>query len=134
LEDDPYADVKQHRLTPELRRLIEQAGQAKAPRKPLTKSKKPYFIMVPSWWVDRLETPRNPATYPLVLQLLHLAWKRGSPSVDLSNERLAGSGVSRWAKWRVLADLEKLGLVTVERRRGKSPRVGVILREPSGGI
>jgi hypothetical protein len=140
LKSDPYADVKRHRLNPETRRLIEEAqarrrnGSGRQSQELRVKPTKGQFVMVPGWWVGRLKTPRNLATYPLALQLLHLAWKSGSPSIDLSNERLVGSAVSRWAKWRALAELEELGLVTVERRRRKSPRVGVIFTEPGGGV
>ena len=43
--------------------------------------------------------------------------------VKLANRGLGLDGVSRFAKWRSLAELELLDLVTVERRPRKSPLV-----------
>jgi hypothetical protein len=36
-------------------------------------------------------------------------------------------GVGRRAKWRALQELEQLRLITIERRKRKSPRIAVIV-------
>jgi hypothetical protein len=138
-DDDPYANIKQHRLTPEMERQIAEAhvrrrdGSGRAYGSSRVKPANPsHFVQVPGFWVDRLKKPRCAATYPLALQLLRLAWRTGGSSIELSNERLTVQGVNRWGKWRALAELEKLGLVIVERRRRKSPCVGLVLSARDG--
>jgi hypothetical protein len=46
-----------------------------------------------------------------------------SPTFPLPNVRLSKNGVSRKVKCRVLRDLEAAGLITIERRHGKTPLV-----------
>jgi DNA-binding transcriptional ArsR family regulator len=59
--------------------------------------------------------------------LWHLAGMRGGRGdLTLSSERLAPFGVSRHAKDRALRQLAQAGLVTVSRKRGRSPRVTLV--------
>jgi hypothetical protein len=44
----------------------------------------------------------------------------------LPNDRLAQRGAGKRAKRRALANLEKAGLITVERRAGKTPIVSLV--------
>jgi DNA-binding transcriptional ArsR family regulator len=44
----------------------------------------------------------------------------------LPNARLAAQGVDRQAKRRALTTLEKAGLITVERRGRKPPRITLV--------
>jgi hypothetical protein len=58
--------------------------------------------------------------------VLYGHWKgRGEP-FTLSNGMVDMEGVTRWGKWRALAELEQLGLITIERRRRKSPLIVVV--------
>jgi hypothetical protein len=82
---------------------------------------KKHFVIVPMEWIDRLAHARHASTFKVALELLHRCWKTGQQSVLLPNTGLAG--VSRKAKWRALAELERLSLITVERRRRKTPRL-----------
>lgn len=58
IEDpDPYADVKQHRLTPEMQAMIERAKLAerqiaRVPKK--LQKRQQHFVRVPWAWVERL--------------------------------------------------------------------------------
>jgi hypothetical protein len=88
------------------------------------------FVMVPFSWIDRLKGAHG-QTYRVALILLYLDWKAQGSPVRLANGMLEIDGVSRQSKWRALADLERLGLITVERRGGKSPLVRLI-REGGG--
>ena len=57
----------------------------------------------------------------------HLAGLRGTQQhLSLSTERLAPFGVSRYAKDRALRLLAEAGLVTVDRKKGRSPSVSLI--------
>jgi hypothetical protein len=59
--------------------------------------------------------------------LWHLAGVRKSREhLVLSSERLVPFGVSRYAKDRALRNLVEAGLVQVERRKGRSPRVTLL--------
>ena len=63
-------------------------------------------------------------TYRLALYLLYLYWKDGSGQpIKLSNIGLRDIGISRYSKWRVLADLERVGLISIERRPRRVPLV-----------
>jgi hypothetical protein len=119
--DDPYADLKRHRLTPEMARLA-----AMPPRRTPVPRNQRHFVRVPVLWVERLTEARHLATYRLALYLLYRSWKTGSRSITLSNGVLAAEGITRWTKWRALRELEQLGLVGVERRQRRAPRVTVL--------
>jgi hypothetical protein len=119
--EDPYADLKQHRLTPEMARLA-----AIAPSRTAALRKQRHFVRVPVFWVERLTEARHLASYRLALHLLYRSWKTGSHTVALPNGSLAAEGIARGTKWRALRELERLGLVVVERRQRKAPRVTVL--------
>jgi Mn-dependent DtxR family transcriptional regulator len=63
----------------------------------------------------------------VAIELLHAAWKAHSSSFPLPNGRLARLGVSREVKRRALQKLERAGLITVDRRHGKTPTVTLTL-------
>jgi hypothetical protein len=83
------------------------------------------FVKVPWAWVERLEGAAG-QTYRVALCLLHLNWKAGGKPVKFPNGMLGIDGVSRRSKWRALNDLERRGLITVERRPGRSPIVRLL--------
>jgi hypothetical protein len=63
------------------------------------------------------------------IALWHLAGLRGSQNhLALSTERLEPFGVSRHAKDRALRALLASGLVEIERKRGRSPRVSIVCK------
>ena len=120
MEDDPYADPKQHRMTPEM-----MAKLAVVPRK--IQKRREHFVRVPWPWIEQLAKARHIATYRVALHVLYQHWKgRGKP-FTLSNTAMRDQGVSRWRKWDGLRELEQLGLIIVERRKRRSPRIAVIV-------
>ena len=66
---------------------------------------------------------RRVITYRLALLLLYEDWRTGGRSIVLPNVGLEQEGLTRRSKWRALLELEQLGLVEVERRPRKSPRI-----------
>jgi hypothetical protein len=83
-------------------------------------------VKVPLWWITAAaKHARSPATMVLI-ELLYASWKGGSSTFSLPNGRLAKLGISREIKRRVLRDLERSGLITVERRPSKSPIVTLV--------
>jgi hypothetical protein len=86
------------------------------------------FVMVPMWWYEKLikPLPRSRMTVPVALYLLHSHWKHYERPFGLPNGALKYDGISRFAKYRALADLAARGLITIERRRRRrSPIIHV---------
>jgi hypothetical protein len=80
------------------------------------------FIMFPMTWYEALNGAPG-ATYRVALYLLYLHWKDGGRPIKLPNGMLKIDGVNRQAKWRALGDLERRGLITIERHPGRSPLI-----------
>jgi hypothetical protein len=73
--------------------------------------------------VERLQAAKRISTYRLALVLLYEHWRNGGRALVLSNVMLRDEGIAIRSKTNALAELEALGLVKVERRFGRSPRV-----------
>lgn len=87
------------------------------------------YVQVPWSWVEALREIDRACTYRLALEILYTAWKRsdGRPIVvSIAFAELANVG--KRSRWRALADLERLGLVKVERTTGRSPKVTLCRR------
>lgn len=119
-EDDPYADLKQHRWTPEMEAAY---GRAVVPEK--IRRRRRHFIKLPMTWYERLNGAGG-QTYQLAWWLLYMHWKDRSQPIKLANGMLGYDGVSRKSKWRALNDLESRGLIVVERRPRRSPIVRLV--------
>ena len=86
------------------------------------------FIKVPWSWVDRLKTANRGTTCRLALLLIYEHWRVGGRVIRLTNAALAEVGVSRRAKGPALNELERVGLIRVERGGPrKSPLVTLII-------
>ena len=68
------------------------------------------------------------------LVLWREAGMEGSGSVKLTTAKLAGLNLDRAGKARALKGLEAAGLVHVERNGRHTPRVSILVAEPSGRI
>jgi hypothetical protein len=92
-----------------------------------TQHKEPPFVKVPLWWAaEAAKATRMPGMLVLI-ELLHRSWKAKSLTFPLPNRDLGKHGVSREIKRKKLRDLEAAGLITVERRHGKTPRVTLVV-------
>jgi hypothetical protein len=91
------------------------------------KRRRRHFIIIPEMWVERLEGARHVSTYRVALRILQRNRQYEGQPFPLPNNI---GGVSRWAKSTALKELERAGLVQLERRKRKSPLVtGVMLDE-----
>jgi hypothetical protein len=82
------------------------------------------FIKFPKMWqVCLAEQRADASTYRVALYLLDRATFAGH--VPLGNRALERQGVSRYGKWRALKVLGRIGLIAVERRKGRPPLVKV---------
>ena len=93
---------------------------------PKKKRKVEPFVKVPLWWIQQAATTTKSSTTLVCIELLHRSWKAKSPTFPLPNGNLRKLGVSREIKRRVLRDLEKGGLITVERPTRKTPIVTLV--------
>jgi hypothetical protein len=123
-ENDPYADLKQHRLPPEMvADLLKRAEVGASTFKPhKIKTKRQKFIQVPWTWFECLQDAPG-RTIVVALTLLWLHWRHNGEPIKLGNGATGIVGVNRYSKYRALAHLERRGLITVERRPRKSPRI-----------
>jgi hypothetical protein len=113
---------------PEIQRLARSSGTRRGtPRK-----WKRRFIKVPWVWMDKLRATNRVQTYQLAHLVLYEHWRMGGQDIVLSNVALGREGVSRWSKWRALGELEKLGLIQIERCHRKAPRIRVLIDVPGG--
>jgi hypothetical protein len=121
---DPF-DVKTLRIDPTGPAFARSAA---APRK---KWKRQFIIF--SWaWLARLKTTKSGAACRLALFLTYEHWRTGGRTIRLTNAALVEVGVSRRTKGPALAELERIGLIKVERRPRKSPLVTILI-DPRAG-
>jgi hypothetical protein len=106
--------------------LIANQRKTRAGLKPKRPRADGRFTMVP---FDRFALFR--AQELVALRLLYLTWSERSQTVVLTNKGLAHWGVSRHQKLKALRRLERAGLIAVEWRRRKNPRV-TLLDHPEG--
>jgi hypothetical protein len=116
-------DDEDEKLFAELQR---GAGRASPRRRGKARKEKP-FVKVPLWWIEQAtKATRTPQAF-VAVWLLHQAWKAGSVTFPLPNSKLAERGAERRLKRRALANLEEAGLITVDRRHGKTPIVTLVV-------
>ena len=84
------------------------------------------FVQFPWIWVERLKAVRRVSTYRLALLLLYEHWRRGGQPIVLSNLLSQTEGLARRSKWNAATELERLGLIRLERQARKSPRVTLL--------
>jgi hypothetical protein len=58
--------------------------------------------------------------------ILYEVWRNKGNPIKVPNGMLGRSGVSRFAKTRALKTLERLNLISVERRDRKSPIIRIL--------
>jgi hypothetical protein len=81
------------------------------------------YVRFPWAWVERLQAAKRVSSYRLALLLVYEHWRTGGRAIVLSNVLSKAEGLSRRSKWNALAELEAVGLVRVERRPRRSPRL-----------
>jgi hypothetical protein len=79
-----------------------------------------HFIRIPMSWHEALRDATG-RTHYVAQRLLYLHWRQRGQPVKLANKLLGIEGVSRQAKWRALRDLERRGLIELERQPRRSP-------------
>ena len=108
---------------------IEAAFQRKVVATQLAGRKKTVepFVKVPLWWITAATKATNNRKALVCIELLYASWKAKSLTFPLPNARLQKRGITRETKRRALRDLERGGLIIVERPSRKTPIVTLIL-------
>ena len=89
------------------------------------------FHQVSGDWELRLLEAKRVSTYKLATELLYRHWLDKGKSIAVTNRVAAAAKLSARSKSRALAELEQLGLITVDRTLRRSPQV--VLHHMSGG-
>ena len=86
------------------------------------------FVQIPCRIAERArENLESAQDLSVLLYLINkVLGQEGSLESTLTSVSLAGIGVNRWSKLRVLERLEQAGFVSVSRVRGKNPRVTLL--------
>jgi hypothetical protein len=85
------------------------------------------FALLPLGWAAQAAAATNTRRALVWVWLVQQVRRTGSNTVAMSNEALAGYGVSRKMKTLALRQLQEAGLVAVERSPGKAPIVTLLL-------
>ena len=102
--------------------LMQQVLEQQA-RKSKRKGWQRIYTLVPREWELRLLDAKRVSTYRLAIELLYLHWYGKGKPVVVSSKVARAVKISARSKWEALAELERLGLIEVDRRPRKSPRV-----------
>jgi hypothetical protein len=84
------------------------------------------FVKVPLRWAAKAAKATKTPKALVWVWLLHTSWKTKRTTFPFPNGKLKGDGVARFTKHRALQELEAAGLITVERRHGKTPIVTLV--------
>ena len=117
--DDDDIGIEKLRVDPaQMQRIVEQQE-----RKSKRKGWQRVYTVLPREWELRLLRTKRISTYRLAIELLYLHWYGNGKPVTVSNKVAQVVKISARSKWEALAELERLGLIEVDRRPRKSPRV-----------
>ena len=110
--DQDLFDLEQLRVDPE---------RVAKPVKP--KKWRRHYVRVPWQWVERLQKAKRVSTYRARSGVLYEHWRTGGRPIVLSNVFAHAEGLSSRSKSRAIAELEKLGLIQVQRHKRRAPKV-----------
>lgn len=114
-----------HRIPEELSKASLQRRQESAQR-----NQSQYIGgRIPTWWIKRAAMlPGKSLAVGLVIWFLR-GVTRSTKDLVISTKRVAEYGVSRKSRHEALKALESGGLIRVDKRRGRSPRVTLLLAD-----
>jgi hypothetical protein len=114
--------------------------KTKSPGDPKTSSKskkspkrKRGFTMFCDVWDERLLDARLPASWNIGNYLMREWCRNGQRQITLTNIAMAKRKIPRWQKHRALAELERMGLVRVDRYGNRNPVVAILVYGPHIG-
>jgi hypothetical protein len=82
--------------------------------------------VVPREWELRLLEAKRVSTYRLAIELLYLHWYGKGKPVAVTSRVASAANISASSKWNALEELERLGLIEVDRKPRRAPRAVVL--------
>jgi hypothetical protein len=124
MDDQDDFSIESLRIGPELmREVLEQQAQAgKSKRKGWQR----ICTVLPREWELRLLDAKRIVTYRLAIELLYLSWYDKGKPITVSGKVAKAARLSGRSKGNALDELEQLGLIEVDRKPRKSPRVALL--------
>jgi hypothetical protein len=126
-KENPFADLNALRAfggggEKEFLRCVQEM-----PGRPAREPKRKDFTLLQlQWAADTAKAARTPGAMVWIL-LHYVAWKTKSTTFPLSNMLLARYGVTRYTKYRILANLEKAGWIKTQRRNKQALLVTLLV-------
>jgi hypothetical protein len=105
--------------------LPQGTVQTTTPAPKRVQKRREKFVQVPWLLIDALAPHTTDKAWLVLLHILYEVWQKKGEPIKLPNGMLKRYGVSRDAKQLALAKLERLGLISVERRSRKSPIITI---------
>jgi hypothetical protein len=94
---------------------------------PVKRKKTDAYVQVPLWWAEAAAKATRTPKALVCIRLLHASWKARSATFTLPSAWFQRRGISRGIWRRTLHELEAAGLITVERRSGKTPVITLVV-------
>ena len=125
-DDQDGINIRNLRVDPaQMQQALEQQA-----RKSKRKEWQRLYTVIPREWELRLLEAKRISTYRLAIELLYLHWCGKGKPVTVSSKVAKAANLSARSKGNALAELERLGLIKMERGLRRSPRV-VLLHVPT---
>lgn len=119
MDGQDEVDVEKLRVDPALMQQVLEQQARKSKRKGWQRN----YTLVPREWELRLLEAKRISTYRLAHEILYLHWYGKGKPVTVSGKVARTVKISARSKWEALAELERLGLIEVDRKPRRSPRV-----------
>jgi hypothetical protein len=107
---NPFADLN-------ALRTFGDGGEREFLRRPARRPKRKDFTLLQLEWAAGAAKAARTSGAIVWILLHYMAWKTKSTTFPLSNILLARYGVTRYTKYRILANLEKAGWIKTQRRK-----------------
>jgi hypothetical protein len=118
IDDQDDIDIQKLRVDP---KFVQQAIKSK--RKEWRRN----FTVMPRSWELRLLGAKRVSTFKLACELLYLHWLDKGKPIAVTGKMAAAAKLSARSKTNALAELERLGLIMIDRGVRRSPRVTLLL-------
>ena len=126
MDDQDETGIKKLRIDSALMQRVFEQQARKSKRKGWQRN----YTQVPREWELRLLGAKRISTYRLAIELLYLHWYGKGKPVTVSSKMAREVRLSIRSKWNALSELERLGLIKVDRKLRRSPCV-VLLHMPT---
>jgi hypothetical protein len=106
--------------------LMQQVLDEQQARKSKRKGWQRLCTVIPREWELRLLQAKRISTYRLAHELLYLHWYGKGAPITVSAKVARAAKISATSKWKALTELERLGLIEVDRKPRKAPRAALL--------